>query len=541
MRSAPCVSGTTFLLLGTLLNILLWADEVHQHALTQDEIGSVAFPTSCSHEVAADFNRAVALLHSFQYEQSREGFEAVAKKDPHCAMAEWGIAMSHYHGLWKNGNLDIGRAAFQRALQVATFNQSTTARERSYIEALGEIYKQDGSDEAAQSLAYQRRLAALHAENPRDTEAAIFYALSLDVTAPKTDKTFVNQRQCGEILEPIFLQEPHHPGVAHYLIHCYDNPALAAKGLVAARTYAKIAPASAHARHMPSHIFTRVGSWDESIESNYQSKLSAAEAEKTSTNGEARDQRLHAMDYLEYAYLQSGQDRQAESILEEMRSLAPVAGLTLTGNYAMSAIPARYAMERRDWKQCSELKPDPTAVPWAQALTWVAVGEGAARSAHIDRAKEAERALALLRDKASEMKNAYWASQIDVQLREVSAWIAQASGNHEEAIANMNAAVKLEESMDKDPVTPGSITPAREILAELLALDNQSGHALAEYEAVLRLAPNRFNALFGAATAAESAGEAAKAAEYYRTLTAVAKGDRPELMVARRKLAIARN
>jgi tetratricopeptide (TPR) repeat protein len=524
-----------------LLNILLWADEIHHHALTQDEIGSVTFPTSCSREVAADFNRAVALLHSFQYEQSREGFEAVAKKDPHCAMAEWGVAMSHYHGLWKNGNLDVGRAAFQRALQVATFNQSTTAREMSYIEALGEIYKQDGSDETAQSLSYQRRLATLYAENPRDNEAAIFYALSLDVTAPKTDKTFANQRQCGEILEPIFLQEPHHPGVAHYLIHCYDNPVLAAKGLVAARTYAKIAPASAHAKHMPSHIFTRVGLWGESIESNYQSKLSAAEAEKTSTNGEARDQRLHAMDYLEYAYLQTGQDRQAESILQEMHSLAPVAGLTLTGNYAMSAIPARFAIERRDWKQSAELKPDPTALPWAQALTWVAVGEGAARSAHIDRAKEAERALALLRDKASEMKNAYWASQIDVQLCEVSAWIAQASGNPKEAIANMNAAVKLEESMDKDPVTPGSITPAREILAELLALDNQSGQALAEYEAVLRLAPNRFNALFGAATAAESAGDAAKAAEYYRTLMVVAKGHRPELMVARRKLAIARN
>jgi tetratricopeptide (TPR) repeat protein len=207
----------------------------------------------------------------------------------------------------------------------------------------------------------------------------------------------------------------------------------------------------------------------------------------------------------------------------------------------MSAIPARYVVERRDWKQSADLKSDPTAVPWAQALTWVAVGEGAARSADIDRAKEAELSLALLRDKASEMKNAYWASQIDVQRREVSAWISQAAGNHEDAIAKMNAAVKLEESMDKDAVTPGAITPAREILAELLALNDQSGQALTEYEAVLRLAPNRFNALFGAATAAESAGDEAKAAEYYRTLTVVAKGERPELVIARRKLARARN
>lgn len=247
--------GTTFLLLSVLLNTLLWANEGHHHALTHDEIGSVTFPTSCSHEVAAEFNRAVALLHSFQYEQSRKGFDAIARKDPHCAMAEWGIAMTHYHGLWKNSDFDAGRAAFQMALQVATLNKGTTAREMGYIEAVGEIYKQDGSDEAAQSLSYQRRLKRLHTENPRDNEAAIFYALSLDVTAPKTDKTFANQRQCGEILEPIFLQEPDHPGVAHYLIHCYDNAVLAAKGLVAARTYAKIAPASAHAKHMPSHIF----------------------------------------------------------------------------------------------------------------------------------------------------------------------------------------------------------------------------------------------------------------------------------------------
>jgi hypothetical protein len=529
-----------WLLLPSLV-LSIWADEGHHHVLTKDEIGSVNFSNSCSQGVKADLNRSVALLHSFQYEQSRRVFQDVASKDPHCAIAQWGVAMSHYHGLWKNGDLDAGRVAIEKAREIAASTPSTTARERGFIEALGEIYKQDSSDAAAHDLAYQHRLSRLHSENPADSEAAIFYALSLDVSAAKTDKTFANQRQCGEILEPIFRQQPHHPGVAHYLIHCYDNPVLAQKGLPAARAYAKIAPGSAHAQHMPSHIFTRVGSWDESIESNRHSKLSATGAEAASMNGEARDQRLHAMDYLEYAYLQSGLDTQAKRVLKELNSLSSVSGLTLTGNYAAAAIPARYAIERHDWKQASELKADPAAVPWAQALTWAAIGEGTARSGNADRAREAEGKLASLRDQAAPKKNTYWANQIEVQRREVSAWISQANSDHEEAISKMRAAADLEESMDKDAVTPGAVTPAREMLAELLALQNQSVQALGEYEAVLQLAPNRFNALYGAATAAESAGNATKAAEYYRVLAATAKGEeRPEVVAARKKLTLAK-
>ena len=537
----PVISFATailFIAFGTSV----WADEAHHHALSQDEVGAVNFLTSCAPAVAADFNRAVALLHSFQYEQTRGMFEAIARKDPNCAMAQWGIAMSHYHGLWKNSDLNAGRTAWQKATEIANANKSTTAREKGYIEALGAIYSEDGADEAAHALAYQHKMEALHEQSPGDSETTIFYALSLDVTAPKTDKTFANQRRCGELLEPIFRQQPHHPGVAHYIIHCYDNPVLAEKGLAAARAYARIAPASAHAQHMPSHIFTRVGSWDESVESNLQSKRSATEAEKTSTTGEARDQRLHAMDYLEYAYLQSGLDTRAKEILEEMRSLNKVQGLTLTGNYAVSAIPARYAIERGDWKAASELKPEASAVPWAQALTWVAVGEGAARSANVDRAKEAEQQLASLRDKTMAMKDTYWGKQIEVQRLEVSAWIAQATGMPEEAAWTMRSAAELEESMDKDAVTPGAIAPAREMLAELQFMANQPEKALADYEAVLQVAPNRFNALYGAAVAAESAGKAEKANLYYRKLTEVARGDeRPQLKTARTKLVVARN
>src|SRR5438874_5860197 len=255
-------------------------------------------------------------------------------------------------------------------------------------------------------------MAEMQAAYWDDSEAAIFHALTLAITAPKTDKTFANQRKCGDILEPIFAKNPHHPGVAHYIIHCYDNPVLAEKGLGAARLYAKIAPASAHANHMPSHIFTRVGSWDESISSNLKSAELATKDEAASANGEARDQRLHAMDYLEYAYLQNGRLAQAKAVVDEMNSLKPVPGMTLTGGYADAAIPARYALERGSWEEGSTLKPVGDAVPWAQAITWMAVGISSARSGKLDHASQAEHTLAALHDSAAG-QNVYWSNQIE--------------------------------------------------------------------------------------------------------------------------------
>src|SRR5207245_8091064 len=348
------------------------------------------------------------------------------------------------------------------------------------------------------------RMPVLQAAYPDDDEAAIFHAITLYIVAPKTDKTFANQRRCGEILEPLFPKHPHHPGIAHYIIHCYDNAVLAEKGLPAARLYAKIAPASAHANHMPSHLFTRVGSWDESISSNMKSAQLAAAAEPASQNGEARDQRLHAMDYLEYAYLQTGRVKQAKAVLDEMNALPPLPGLTLTGDYALAAIPARAAIELGNWEQAATLKVREGAVPWAEAITWAAIGEGSARSGKLDRATKAEQTLATLRDATSKLNNVYWANQIEVQRREVAAWIAEKGGKSSEAIATMRSAAELEESMDKHAVTPGAITPAREMLAELLLLENHPQESLAEYEAVLKVAPNRFAALYGAGNAAES-------------------------------------
>lgn len=524
----------------TLFVLPLWCDEGHEHSLTKQEIGSVDFATSCSAAERVSFNRAVALLHSFQYEQARGAFREISAHDGNCAMAQWGVAMSHYHGLWDNGDMAAGREALHRAETIAAANRGTSEREKSYIEALAEIFREDGKDKTAHAMLFEQRMGALQAAYPEDSEAAIFHALALAITAPKTDKTYANQRKCGEILEPIFAKQPYHPGVAHYIIHCYDNPVLAEQGLNAARMYAKIAPASAHANHMPSHIFTRVGSWDESIASNTKSAQLAAVAEATSTNGEARDQRLHAFDYLEYADLQSGRVKEAKAVLDEMASLPPLTGLTLTGDYSLAAVPARYCMELGKWQEASELQAKTDAVPWAQAITWMAVGVGSARSGNLKRAVEAEQTLAGLRDATSKLGNTYWANQIEVQRREVAAWIADKSGKVDDALSGMRSAAELEESMDKNAVTPGAVTPAREMLAELLMEEKRPTEALVEYEAVLKIAPNRFNAVYGAASAAEASGNATVASQYFHKLTETAVGEeRPELVAARKKVVVA--
>jgi tetratricopeptide (TPR) repeat protein len=516
-----------------------WCDEGHHHSLTEEEVGSVHFVTSCSKTVGVSFNRAVALLHSFQYEQTRQAFTEISVQDPNCAMAKWGIAMSHYHGLWDNGDLAAGREAIHKAQDVAGANPETTAREKAYIDAIAEIYREDGKDKYAHAQAFEQKMAGVQAAYPEDSEAAIFHALTLAITAPKTDKTYANQRKCGEILEPIFAKQPHHPGVAHYIIHCYDNPVLAEQGLGAARMYAKIAPASAHANHMPSHLFTRVGSWDESIASNTKSAQLAAAAESTSKNGEARDQRLHAMDYLAYAYLQSGRVKQAKAVLDEMNSLPPVGGLTLTNDYAVAAIPARYALELGNWQEASELRARRDAVDWTQGITWMAIGVGSARSGNLERAGQAEQTLASLRDAVTKENNVYWSNQVEVQRREVAGWIAEKGGKTAEAIATMRSAADLEESMDKNAVTPGAVIPAREMLAELLLKENHPQESLVEYEAVLKISPNRFNALFGAASAADALGNASVANHYFHKLTETAVGDeRPELVTARKKAVV---
>ncbi|MGH8277790.1 MAG: hypothetical protein ACRETH_13965, partial [Steroidobacteraceae bacterium] len=313
--------------------------------------------------------------------------------------------MSYYHGLWESGDAKLGLAAVLEAKRMAAATPHTTQREAAYIEAISEIYEHaDTLEQATRAAAYEAAMGKIHAAYPEDVEAAIFYALAVAVTAPKTDKTYSHQRQCGEILEPIFERLPNHPGVAHYLIHCYDNPVLAAQALAAARRYASIAPASAHAHHMPSHIFTRVGDWKDSITSNLKSAAIAQAQEASSKTGEARGQRLHAMDYLEYAYLQSGQVNNARQVVAELRQLRAEAGLNNTGSYAASAIPARFALELSRWEEAAQLAVEEKADAAGQAITWMARGIGAARSNKMADAMEAESKLATLRDSLQQRK-----------------------------------------------------------------------------------------------------------------------------------------
>lgn len=517
------------------LGRLAWGQQ-HAHELTEEEIGSVHFPTTCSKTTEASFSRAVALLHSFQYELARSVFADISSLDQNCAMAYWGIGMSHYNGFANSIDLNAGRRALEKARQIVRENSDTSAREKDYINALAEIYRQ-GADSSDRAQGFEHKMRALHQQYPTDTEAAMFHALALAIAAPKTDKTYANQRECGTILEPIFEKYPHHPGAAHYLIHCYDNPVLAQRAIAAARAYAKIAPASSHAHHMPSHIFTRLGLWDESINSNLRAVAIASKAEETSATIEARQYRVHSMDYLEYAYLQSGRVRQAKGVLSTLQSLPPVAGLTPTCDYAMAAIPARHAVELGHWREAAELEVNRNSASFAQAVIWQAIGIGSARAHDLDRALQSQRALTSIREELSQHKDVYWSDQTEVQRREVEAWIKEANGNTTEALATMRQAAELEDSMDKDVVTPGAIVPAREMLAELFLLHNRAKDSLTEYEAVLKVAPNRFNALYGAARAAEGSSNPTLARSYFRKLTEVAAGEeRPELITARAKI-----
>ena len=507
----------------------------HEHEVGElERLGKVNFPVSCDPAVQVKFNQAVALLHSFWYGKAAEAFASVAEKDASCGMAYWGIAMTHYHALWEApGPADLrqGWAAVERAKTAG----AKTPRERDYIAAIETFYRNsDKLDHRTRALAYENAMEQLQATYPGDREAAIFYALAVRANAPPADKTYANQKKAGAILEKLFPEQPEHPGIAHYIIHCYDYPTLAERALEAARRYAQIAPDSPHALHMPSHIFTRLGLWQESIASNL---ASAAAARK---HGAAGDE-LHARDYLVYAYLQGGQDREAKELLEKIPDLRPEDPTYFAGLYAIAALPARYAVERHRWAEAAELNVPPATFPggryaWAESNLHFARALGAARNGDLkDGQKELQRlaALKLALDQAGE---AYWAEQLDIQREVVSAWLTLAAGDSELGSTKMRAAADHEDSTDKHPVTPGAIAPARELLGDMLLELNHPADALHEYEAALRVAPNRFCALSGAAHAAERLGDLKRARIYYTQLlanSAHADGDRPELQDAR--------
>lgn len=539
-------------------------DHDHEHAVTNEQeanLGKVNFPISCTQAAQDEFNRGMALLHSFWFAPAIQSFNTVAEIDSSCAMAHWGIAMSLMGNpfTWPLAGkaLDAGWAAVEKAVSVG----AQSPREQAYLDAVSVFYNQNGIiepntpalayactiepyictetlDHRTRALAYTAVMEQLAQTYPKDVEAQIFYALALNATALPTDKSYANQLKAVQILNPIFEAQPYHPGVAHYIIHSNDVPALAHNGLDAALAYSEIAPAAPHALHMPAHIFTRLGYWEESIKMNRASAEAAwDELSATHTQGAGSYNALHAMDYLVYAHLQLAQDGAAMALLDEINAIEQLDVENFVAAYALAAMPARYALERGDWATAASLKLHPQNLAWekfpqAEAVLVFARGLGAARSGDTEAARAEIERLHLLREAMVKINQSYWASQADIQGKEIEAWIALAEGKNDDAVALMRQATTLEDATEKHPVTPGPFVPAHELLGEMLLVLGKPVEALAEFEASQVLEPNRLRGWYGAARAAEAAGEAEKAAAYYEqlaNLTANADSERAEL------------
>jgi hypothetical protein len=457
--------------------------------------GKVHFATSCDPAVAARYDQAMLNLHSFWAKDAIAGFKSVLEQDPQCTMAYWGIAMAHQQNplTAQQPGSDAAREALA-GLDKAEAIGARTPRERDYLKAIDLIYRDaDKTDFASRRRAYENAMEVLASRYPDDLEAQIFYALSLDMTASLADKTYANQLKAAAILERVLEKEPDHPGVAHYLIHSYDYPAIAQRGLGAARLYAKLAPDHPHALHMPSHIFTRLGMWQESIDTNVRS----AAAAKEEGNGQ---EQAHAMDYLVYAYLQLGADDKARSVVAESRTMT-VNPKVFIGPYALAIMPARDAVERRAWPEAAALEVHDTGFAFPEANTHFARGLGMAHLDNVDGARAESAALAELRDALAAKKDMYWSRQVDVQRLAVDAWAALAAGAQDAALTSMRAAADLEDSMDKHIVTPGAIAPARELLGDMLLQLHRPAEALVAYEASAKREPNRRRGLQGIAQA----------------------------------------
>jgi len=520
--------------------------------------GTVRLEITCTPEVTDDFQTALALLHSFFYEEARRRFEDVARRDPNCAMAWWGAAITSYHPLWAPptpAEMAEGIAAVEKAKAIG----GKTDLERGLIAAVDAYFRSaDTPAEAgplaqschgprahgARAEAFKTALEKLHGDYPDNLEVTVFYTLALLSTALPADKSYKNQLMATAILEPLFERNPDHPGIPHYIIHAYDYPTLAARGLIAARQYDDIAPRVPHALHMPSHIYTRLGMWNDSIEANLASSAAARDYTARLYGGAAWYDELHALDYLVFAYLQTAQDSKAGEILEYMRGLRKFQDPNFAAAYAVGAIPARYTLERRRWKDAAALPiVHPEVVnpfPFAVAHTEFARAVGAARSRQPQRARKALARLAELREALKEAKFQWWINQIEIQRLAAAGWLAYAEKKPDEALRLLRESVALEESSGTHPVTPGQILPAREQLGDLLMELNRREEALVEYEKSLEAFPNRFNGYYGAARAAELAGQPDRARKHYADLLKMAgagDGRREQLERAQRSVA----
>src|SRR5437588_6128747 len=530
-------------LLASALAVPLAAQGPEEHGGHGKRLGHVRFATSCRGAARREVEHGVAYLHSFWYEKATETFTAAAVVDSSCAMAFWGQAMSLLHPLWtppSSADAKAALAAIDRGVAAAR-----TARERDYLGAIRAYYVDfDATDPKTRLDRYALAMDTVQRHSPSDREAAIFYALALIAVgeANATDTTFAYQRRADSILEPLFRREPRHPGLAHYLIHTNDVPQLAQHGLYAARRYAAIAPDVPHAQHMPSHIFTRLGLWDDAVASNIRSAAAARAYEAERGLTAMWDQRSHALDYLAYAYLQQGRDTAARRVVDE--AAAAPAGYpagSLPHEYACAAIPARFALERGEWSEAARLAVRPAPEwPAAEAITHFARAIGAARESDTALARHEIAVLAQIEGTLAAEPQAYWAGQVTIQRLAATAWLELVTGDTASAVLDAGQAADREDGTQKHPVTPGPVLPARELQGDLLLLAGRPAAAVRAYAATLALSPNRAPSLFGLARAAELAGDMATALARYReflSLMAKADGARPELAVARRAVA----
>jgi hypothetical protein len=516
-----------------LLCARVGSDQEHQHrAGVAGRLGTVHFATSCAAAAQPAFDWGVALLHSFEFGSAIDAFNETLKADASCAMAYWGIALSRWGNPFAPGIRPAPLTTQgQATIEAAGKAGAKTERERDYIAAAARLFTDAAAlDQPARIEAYRDAMAAVASKYRDDTEASIFYALSLAASADPSDKTYVNQLKAGELLESLVRRQPNHPGLAHYIIHSYDIPPLASRALEAARRYSTIAPSAPHALHMPSHTFTRVGYWQESIESNI---ASAAAARR----GGCTAEELHASDYQTYAYLQTGQDRAARTVLDSLPEIAArfdpdaICGAApgSAGVFALAAIPARYALERGAWHEAARLDPHSSRFPYSEAMTYFARAIGAARLGDSLTVKAATDSLQLLRDRLAQVNESYWAEQVEIQRLGASAWLALAEGRKADALEQMRLAAEREDRTEKSAMTPGPLAPARELLGDMLLELHEPAQASMAFEATLAKEPNRFRAVAGAMKATAASGNRAAARKYANQLLKISpRADRPE-------------
>ena len=524
------------------------AQDEHAGHLAGEHFGTVHFPISCSAEAQQQFDRAVAMLHSFFYPETVKAFTALTQTEPSCAMAYWGIAISQRPNPLVSPFSSEALQAGWAAIQMARNAVPPTPRERDWIEALSVFFEHyDTLDQKQRTVKYEAAMAQLHERYPQDTEAAVFYALALNEAVDLSDKTYSRQLKAVAILEPIEKKLPDHPGVAHLIIHSYDYAPIASRGLPAARRYAALAPTAPHALHMPSHIFSTLGMWQEAIEADLASDTAAKTyaAEMTldaAANVEANPARYHSLDFLTNAYLQLGQDQRAGAIVDARNTV--VAGLSpdfrYSGHTAFAAIPARYALERGAWDEAAALVPPSTPYPQAEAITWFARALGAARSGDLIAAHRDVDEIRRLRALLVASQDVYWTEQLDIQAEAALAWIEFGEQHSDSALQSLHSAADREDRTEKHVAMENRLLPMRELLGELLLEAGHPAEAQREFERSLKAVPNRFRSLAGAARAAALAGNSGQARRHYRqllVLTSRAETERAPMKAAREFLA----